>query len=729
MAKQVYQIRGLDCPDCAASLGRAVQGLEGVREAHVDMIRSEMWVDSDSDAALIEEIEALVTGMGYALVDGDEADRGGSPAEGASVWRRIARDDWYTISGLILLVAGAILWLAGVKQPWYAGVWIAATIVAGAPVARSGWLGIRYGRTLDMNALMTIAGLGALAVGEFAEGAITMVLFSVGELLEGYTAKRARDSVRSLLALAPMQALRLSPSGEEEVDVESLEVDDRVRIRPGERVAADGVIVEGSSELDQSSVTGESMPVPKGLGDSVLAGTLNGVGVLTVQVVRRAQDSTLQRIKRLIEEAQAQRAPIQRFVDRFARVYTPVVVALAVVIAAVPPLLGWGTISEWGYKALVMLCIACPCALVISTPVTLVSGLARMAKGGVLIKGGDHLETLAQLDAIAWDKTGTLSEGRPRVLGAGCDRAAPGEPCEQCDLLLARAAAVEAHSEHSLGRAIREHAERVGVWQQGMAGEAVRALTGRGIVGQIDGHTVTIGNKQLIGGHQSPGIAQAVEAEEASGRTVLLVEDSCCDARCYLVLEDSLRPEARQVVDTLRHQGVKRQVMLTGDSQQVAAKQASLLGIDGQRAELLPEDKVAAVEELLERHATVAMVGDGVNDAPALARASVGIAMGAAGTDVALETADVALMGDDLRALPFAVGLAKRTMGILRANIVFALVLKALFMVLAAKGYASLWMAVLADTGASLLVSLNGLRLLRHRAASWLLGQGVSGQG
>jgi len=538
----------------------------------------------------------------------------------------------------------------------------------------------------------------------------------VGELLEGYTAQRARDSVKALMALAPLLALRLADGAEEEVAVEDLEVGDLVRIRPGERVAADGVVVEGRLEIDQSSVTGESMPVRKDLGDGVFAGTLNGGGVLTVRVEREARDSTLQRIRRLVEEAQARRAPVQRFVDRFARVYTPAVVAAAALVALIPTLLGWGTLSDWGYKALVMLCIACPCALVISTPVTLVSALARSAKGGVLIKGGDHLESLARLDAIAWDKTGTLSEGRPCVIGVGCDRAGEGEPCEHCDLLLARAAAVEAHSEHSLGRAIREHAERVGVWRPGMTGGSVRALAGRGIVGEVDGHTVTVGNRRLVSERYGAVMREAVAQAEADGKTVLLVEDSRCDAGAYLILEDSLRPEAREVVEALRNLGIERQVMLTGDNRQVARRQAAMLAIDEERAELLPEDKLAAVDKLLQRYDTVAMVGDGVNDAPALARSSVGIAMGVAGTDVALETADVALMGDDLRAMPFAVGLAQRAMRILRTNIAFALVVKALFMVLAATGHASLWMAVVADSGAALLVTLNGLRLLRHRA-------------
>ena len=711
MSEYRYHVEGLDCPDCAASLARSVERVEGIRAAKLDYALAELRVETEADSAPPPALLELVTGMGYRLSAVDDA--ASQDEDDVSFWRRLPREHGFTLGGAALLLIGVLLLLFGAPRLWSAVAFSLAAVVAGIPVARAGWLGLRYGHALDMNALMTIAGVGALVVGEYAEGAITMVLFSVGELLEGYTAQRARDSVRSLMALAPLRALRIDAHGEEDVAVEALAVGDRIRVRPGERIAADGVIVAGASEIDQASVTGESMPVTKGEGDDVYAATLNGQGVLTVEVRRAAQDSTLQRIKRLIEEAQAQRAPMQRFVDRFARVYTPLVVVLATLIALLPPLLGFGSLAEWGYRALVMLVIACPCALVISTPVTLVSALARAAKEGVLIKGGNHLETLARLDAVAFDKTGTLSEGRPRVLGVGCDRSTGDARCEHCELLLAKAAAVEAHSEHSLGQAIREHAQAVGVWQPGISGEAVRAVTGRGIVGQVDGHAVSVGSRRLNAGG-APELEEAVARAEADGHTVLLVEDVCCDARCYIALSDQLRPEASEALQALRRLGVERLVMLTGDNAQVARRQSEELGLDDYRAELLPEDKVAAVQELMATHGTVAMVGDGVNDAPALARASVGIAMGAAGTDVALETADVALMGDDLTALPFAVGLAKRTLAILRANIGFALLLKVVFLALAATGHASLWLAVLADTGAALAVSLNGLRLLRH---------------
>jgi Cd2+/Zn2+-exporting ATPase len=713
MNKQIFKVDGLDCPDCAATLEKALRALPEVQDAQLIYASAELLLVPAGGADVEAPARALAEGMGYRLrASGDRPE----PAT-ATFWWGSVRQNGFTLGGGGLLLVGLVVGLAGGGAVARDILYALAILVAGIPVAKAGYLGVRYGHSLDMNALMTIAALGAMAVGEYAEGAITMFLFSVGELLEGYTAQRARQSVRALMELAPDQALRVEASGESLVPVASLQVGDVIRVRPGQRVPADGMIMEGASALDQSPVTGESVPVDKAVGDTVFAATLNGRGVLTVQVTKSADDSTVARIRKLIEEAQAQRAPMQRFVDRFARVYTPIVAGAAVLIAFLPPLLGFGALADWGYRALVMLVIACPCALVISTPVTLVSALGRAAREGVLIKGGRYLEALARVRAIAFDKTGTLTVGRPQVVGVGCDQRQGARDCEHCERLVAKAAAVEAYSEHALGQAVREYAERSGLWQPGVAGEEVAAVTGQGIMGQVQGHRVAVGNHRFAQRERllTATLQEDIRRAESAGNTVLVVEDTCCDDYCYLALADQQRPEAPQALAALRQAGVQHLVMLTGDNEHVAAQMAQALGLDEYHAALMPADKVAIIEALQKQYGQVAMVGDGVNDAPALARSTVGIAMGAAGTDVALETADVALMGDDLSALPFAISLSRRALGILRANIVFALVLKAVFLALAVGGVAGLWLAVLADTGAALLVSLNGLRLLRFK--------------
>lgn len=710
MSKVTFIVEGLDCPDCATSFEKAVQSLSQVEQAQLSFTTSRLVVSSRSAGDFSASVRQVAEGMGYTVVLASDVEMGAIPE--VPRWQRFLRGKGYTVSGALFLV----LALLSGGNPLLANVLYGmAVLIGGIPVARAGWLALRLGHSLDMNALMTIAAVGAMVVGECAEGAITILLFSVGELLEGYTAGRARRSVRALMELAP--DLALLANGERWVSVSTLQVGDRVRVRPGHRIPADGVIVSGSSAIDESPVTGESLPIEKVPRDTVFAGTLNGQGVLTVEVQRVAEDSTVARIKRLIEEAQTQRAPAQRFVDRFARVYTPIVVSLAVLLATVPPLLGLGDLSTWTYRALVMLVISCPCALVISTPVTLVSALARAASAGVLIKGGRHLESLATVRAIAFDKTGTLTVGRPTVLRIGCGRSPEGHDCDHCQALVGKAAAIEAHSEHALGLAVREYALEAGLWKPGLVGEDVTAVTGRGIEGQVAGHRVAVGSHAFY--HRSGALDKAlcdrIVQAEALGHTVLVVTDECCDESCFLEIADTVRSESAATIRELRASGIERIIMLSGDNEHVAEQIARQVGLDEYRARLLPQDKVAAIDELQRIYGTVAMVGDGVNDAPAMARSSLGIAMGAAGTDVALETADVALMRDDLTQLPFAVKLSKATLRILRANIAFALLIKAVFLLLAALGWANLWMAVLADTGAAVAVSLNGLRLLRFQ--------------
>ena len=728
----VFQVDGLDCADCALHLEEALRRTPGIAEVDLNFSLARLHVAPQDGSDVRAAVEQVAREMGYALRP-ESASGSDKADERPTTWRerlwRRRRDLATVASGLLIAVAFGLS-LLDLPEAVSAGAYVAAIIVGGFHTARAGWTGLRTTRSLDMNALMTIAAVGAVFVGEWAEGAVAMFLFSLGNTLESYTMGRARNAIRGLMDLSPRQATVMRHDGEEQVPVEELRVGDRVVVRPGERIPADGAVLTGNSAVNQAPITGESVPVDKSPGDPVFAGTVNGQGALTVRVTRLAADTTLSRIIKMVEEAQAQKAPSQRFVDRFARVYTPAVIVGAAGVALLPPLVGWLTgmgaywslLGEWVYRALVLLVIACPCALVISTPVSIVSAIASAARAGVLIKGGAHLEVLGALKVIAFDKTGTLTAGQPRVVGVRCvdhdDRLAWPE-CSACQQMLADAAAVERRSEHPLARAVVQEAERWGLTSTLPAAEAVEAMTGRGVRGQVNGHGVTVAAHTYI--HDTDPelscgtLCNAVDASEADGQTAVVVRDDCCGVRGYIAVADTLRPDVPAVTAALKDMGIERTVMLTGDNEVTARAIAAEAGIDEFQAHLLPQQKVEAVERLLAEYGQVAMVGDGVNDAPALARATVGVAMGGAGTDTALETADVALMADDLSKLPLAVKLSRRAREIIRQNVALSLGIKAVFLVLAVAGLATLWMAVFADMGASLLVILNGMRLLRIR--------------
>lgn len=590
----------------------------------------------------------------------------------------------------------------------------AAAIVAG------GWfvapLALRAVRRLspDMNLLMCIAVVGAGFIGAWNEAATVIFLFSLAELLESFSLTRARRAIASLMKLAPVTALLKGESVAHEVPVSQVAVGDIIVIRPGARIPLDGVVVAGASSVNQAPITGESVPVEKTTGSDVFAGSINERGSLEVEITRLADDSTLARIIHLVEEAQSQKAPSQRFVDVFAHYYTPIVLGLAVVVAVAPPLLFAQAWSVWFYRALVTLVVGCPCALVISTPVAIVSGLTAAARAGVLIKGGSVLEALGRLRALAMDKTGTITEGRPRVADVvTLNTTAPHE-------VLRVAAALESHSEHPLGQAIREYARA-----QGAAIATAREFVshpGKGAEAVIDGHHYFVGNHRLVEEMAvcSPETERRIEAIERGAQTAVVVghrphTDCKGEVLGVIAVGDTVRPLAAASIRRLRHIGVRRIVMLSGDNRITAEAIAAQVGITEVAAELLPEQKVERVRALLADERHVGMVGDGVNDAPALAAASVGIAMGVAGTDVALETADVALMADDLERVSLAITIGRRTERIIRANIAFSILMKAAFLGLAGAGIATLWMAVAADTGASLVVIANSLRLLRTR--------------
>ncbi len=695
LERTVVRVEGMDCASCAATVEKRVAVLPGIRRATVNFAAGRL--DAEHDPGLpLEEIERAVRDAGYGVAKTEEAER-------PPFWRTPRAVSVF--ASALLFALGLALGLLGAPEAARVGAYVAAIAVGGLPIFRAALAGIRA-RHLDMNVLMSAATIGGAALGEWAEAASVVVLFAAGNALQVYAIDRTRGAVRALVRLAPNEVLVRRGGSEVVVPADEVEVGETLVVRPGERLAVDGKVVEGSSAVDEAPVTGESVPVEKGAGDAVYSGSLNGQGGLLVRATKRAGDSTLQRIARLVEEAQAKKAPAEQFVDRFSRVYTPVVVAVAVALAVVPPLLGAG-FGEWFYRALALLIIACPCALVISTPVTVVSGIGAASKRGILVKGGVALEAAGRLKALAFDKTGTLTEGRP-VLSRTLALDGRGEA-----EVLALAAALERRSEHPLAHAILTAAD--GVEPRTVSG--FRSIAGRGAEGDLDGKRYLIGSPRLFAERGVPlDVAnEALEAVERAGETPVVLGDEDGPLAVF-GLADSLRPDAKATVEALRRAGVGELVMLTGDAEAPARRVAEELGVS-YRARLLPEQKIEAVRELVADHGEAGMVGDGVNDAPALAASSVGFAMGAAGTDVALETADVALMQDDLPKLAEAVRLSRAAEGIIKQNVAVSIAIKGLFVLLAPFGLVALWLAVLADMGTSIAVTLNGLRLFRKGGA------------
>lgn len=684
--------------DCAAKFEHELAALPGVSRVELNFGAAKVTVEGSVDARQVEEV-----GKRHKV----QVRFANLPAAPQSFWQKNPHVVPTAIAGG--LIAGG--WVA----EWLAFELVATLLFAGA-ILIGGWsVGAHGFRSLlrldfNMNALMTIAVIGAALLGEWGEGAAVAFLFGVSETLEGYTMDRARQSIRALMEIAPKVARIRRGGNETQLPVEDVRVGDVLLVRPGEKIAMDGAILAGASAINQAAITGESLPVEKGAGDEVFAGTLNGHGGLEVRVTKLVEDSTFARIVHLVEEAQAQRAPSQTFVERFARVYTPVVIGLSALIMAVPPLLLGQPWDPWIYRGLTLLVVSCPCALVVSTPVSIVSAIGNAARNGVLIKGGAHLERAGAIRAIAFDKTGTLTKGQPEVTDVQTvdDMVSPTE-------LLCLAAAVESRSEHPLARAI---VQRANCEHFPHTASDFAAMVGRGARATVDGRTVYVGSPRLFAedlGVDLGAAAAMVQRWQAQGKTVMLVGEQ---NRIYgaVAVADAVREASAETLRQLKAAGVGRTVMLTGDNTSTAWSIAERVGVDEVKAELMPEAKVSAVRALAQAHGTVAMVGDGVNDAPALAAASVGIAMGGAGTDVALETADIALMADDLGKLPFTIRLSRATLRVIKQNIWLALILKLLAVIAVFPGWLTLWLAILADTGATVLVTLNGMRLLRLRA-------------
>ena len=620
------------------------------------------------------------------------------------------RTNWWplTVSGVAATAAEVFEWSVGGFHWITVALALVAIFTGGLPTYKKGWTALRNGN-LNMNSLMSIAVTGAMVIGYWPEAAMVMFLFALAEVIEAKSLDRARRAIRDLMDLAPdTVTVRQADGTWKDTDAKQVAVGAMARTRPGERLALDGVVVSGHSTVDQAPITGESLPVEKGEADPVFAGTINQAGSFEYRVTALASNSTLARIIHAVEAAQGSRAPTQRFVDKFSRVYTPAVFAVAIGFALLPPLVFGGAWMDWIYRALVLLVIACPCALVISTPVTIVSGLASAARRGILIKGGAYLEEARHLTMLALDKTGTLTHGKPRQTDfqriAGQDE----------KTVRSLATSLAARSDHPVSIAVAKAAEEAGIRADEVT--AFKALPGRGVEGRINGALYRLGNYRML---QEFGLSAAVHEEslktyEREGKTVVYLTDAS-KVLGFFAVADTLRETSREAVAELHKLGVKT-ILLTGDNRHTAAAIANQVGIDEARGNLLPEDKLRIVEDLGAKGAKVGMIGDGINDAPALARADIGIAMGAAGTDTAIETADVALMDDDLRKVPEFLRLSRRTAAILKQNITLALGIKAVFIAMTVAGTATMWMAVFADMGASLIVVANGLRLLRPAA-------------
>lgn len=702
-------VSGMDCSEEIVILERVLKPLPGVRGLSVNLVAGSVTVAHDAGVLPERLISAIApTGMTARL-------RGTAASERTAEANRDGANRLRTrlvgLSGLLMGVGLALHWTKWAPEPVLIGLFGAAIVAGGWFIYPKAVAAVRRFAP-DMNLLMAIAVIGAACIGEWSEGAAVTFLFGLSEMLESFSVQRARRAIESLLALAPDKALVKRGERFEETAVEEVQAGDVVAVKSGQRIPLDGEVISGASAVNQAPITGESLPVDKNVGDTVFAGTINGEGSLEARVTQTSGDTMLDRMVKLVGEAQAQKAPTQRFVDVFARYYTPAVMIVALLVLVVPPLLfggGWGV---WFYRALVLLVIACPCALVISTPVSIVSGLTAMARRGVLIKGGAYLEAIGKLRALAVDKTGTITEGKPRVTQVfSLNSQSEAE-------ILRIAAAIDTHSEHPLAGAVVARAESEGIAFP--RAEKYAALNGRGAEGVVDGHNYFVGNHRFTHelGVCSEEIERVLGGIEAEGQSVIVVghkpHDDCAgEVLGILAVGDAIRPHAAEALRAIHAAGVEKVVMLSGDNPRTTAAIARQAGIDEAGGDLLPDDKIARIRELTEKFRYVGMIGDGVNDAPAMAAASIGIAMGKAGTDTAIETADVALMQDDLRKVAEAIRLGRRTVGIIQFNIAFALGIKAVFLALAIAGHMSLWLAIAADTGATLLVVANALRLLK----------------
>lgn len=699
--EKTFYVSGVCCATEEAIIRKRMKSLAGENGYRFNPVTCQLAVNADVSAdGIIRELRDA--GFGVRRAQDVHTDQ--------SFLRRHALA-LSTAAAMMLGATGILLEQSGGHEAPARAFLLAAILIGGWRIFRKAWGAVKS-RSLDMNVLMSIAVVGALVIDRWGEGAAVIVLFSLSLMLESYSVSRSRRAITSLMTLSPSRASVVRGGAEVEVDAAQVAIGETLIVRPGERIPLDGVIVEGSSSVDQSPITGESVPVKKSPGETVYAGSINDRGALLVRVTKRYEETAIARIVHLVEEAQHQRAPVQSLVDRFARMYTPAVLGIALLVMVVPPLLLNAPFSEWLYRALVLIVIACPCALVISTPITVVSALTNAARQGILIKGGKYIESLAAVTTVAFDKTGTLTEGRPRVTDIVLLNSLSRED------VLGVVAAIERRSEHHVASALVAEAVRNAVAFDRISVEHFEALPGRGVTGMIAGTTYYLGNHELCHeqGYCSPAVEETIQRFANDGKTAIILGTNR-EALAVLGITDGVRHHSKQALHDLRSIGIRHIAMLTGDHAQVAQRVAGGLRIEHLHAGLLPDQKSRVIEDLKQTLGPIAMVGDGINDAPALAASSVGIAMGVNGSDVALETADIVLMSDDVGKLPFLFGLSRRTMSIIKQNIAIAIGLKLIFLVLSISGVATLWMAVLADDGAALLVIFNGIRVLTYGKA------------
>ena len=700
-SSKTYRVEGLSCTNCAAKFEKNVKSIEGVTDAKVNFGAGKIKVEGISS---IQEIKSA--GAFENLIIQDEGNQESEEVQKDSFLKR----NWTLVISVILIaIAFYFRATAGENDIITKSLFISAIVIGGFSLFTEGIKDLLK-LNFSMEVLMTVAIIGASIIGEWAEGSIVVILFAVSEALERFSMDKARQSIRSLMDIAPKEALIRRNNEEKMINVSDIQIGDIMIIKPGQKIAMDGVVVKGHSAVNQAAITGESVPVEKQINDEIFAGTLNEEGILEVEVTKHVNDTTIAKIIHLVEEAQGERAPAQAFVDKFAKYYTPSIMAISALIIIIPPLLFGGDWNTWLYQGLSLLVVGCPCSLVISTPVSIVSAIGNSAKNGVLVKGGIYLEEIGGLKAIAFDKTGTLTKGTPSVTDFIVS------DIKQENQYLSIISALELLSQHPLASAIIKEADKKESNYQMIDILNFKSVTGKGIKGDYQGTTYFVGSPKLFDSEliKQASIMKNYEKLQEQGKTVMIFGTEQ-NILAIIAVADELRESSSEVIAKLHQLGIEHTIMLTGDNIRTAKSIGEQVGVTDIKGDLMPQDKLDYIKELKEKYGKVAMVGDGVNDAPALASATVGIAMGGAGTDTALETADVALMGDDLQKLPFIVNLSRKTLKIIKQNITFSLSIKFLALLLIIPGWLSLWIAIVADMGATLLVTLNGLRLMKQK--------------
>lgn len=708
--KSVFRVEGFSCANCAGKFERNVQKLPEVQDAKVNFGASKISVYG---TASVDELENAGAFENLKVTPEQKTGVTNQNTEDIKEEDPFLKKHSALLYSILLIAFGFIsMTVNGNDNILTPLLFIASMLIGGSNMLKTGLINLTK-LEFDMRTLMTVAVIGGVLIGEWAEVAIVVVLFAISEALERFSMERARKSISSLMDIVPKEALIKRNGHEQLIHVDDIKVNDVMIVKPGQKIAMDGIITSGHSSVNQAAITGESLPVEKSNNDEVFAGTLNEEGFLEVKITKLIEDTTISKIIHLVEEAQGERAPVQTFVDKFAKYYTPAIMVLALLVATVPPLFFNAEWSTWVYQGLAVLVVGCPCALVISTPISIVSAIGNAAKHGVLIKGGIHLEEMGGLKAIAFDKTGTLTKGVPaltdyKVLDSDTNGTE----------LMSIISALENRSQHPLASAIIKKADDMNADYNKIEINHFSSITGRGIQGDVNNETYYIGSPALFTELNTPNfnseLQQEVTALQEQGKTVMLAGTND-KVLALIAVADEVRATSKRVIQKLHEAGIDKTVMLTGDNHSTAKAIAEHVGVSDVQSELMPEDKLNVINKLKEKYKHVGMVGDGVNDAPALAASTVGIAMGGAGTDTALETADVALMGDDLQKLPFTVKLSRKTLNIIKANITFAIAIKVLALLLVIPGWLTLWIAILSDMGATILVALNSLRLIKMK--------------